>query len=101
MRARSSRRWSDSAIRPSGATGCSGTPLRSPARRLIKGSAGSGGVAAVQPVGLGVELSLATGQITLLGLELQLRLRLGRGRGRRAPARVRRLVVIVHQALGL
>src|SRR5690242_11949967 len=78
IRARSSRRWSDSAIRPSGPTGCWGLPLRSPARRLIKGTVGSGGVAAVQPLGLGVELRLAAGQVALLGLELQLRLRLCR-----------------------
>src|SRR3954462_7175665 len=93
MRARSSRRWSDSAIRPSGPTGCSGLPLRSPARRLIKGTAASGGVAAVGPLGFSVQLPLPIGQVALLGLELQLGLGLQRvGSG---------LLVVVHQALGL
>src|SRR4051794_33793826 len=102
-RARSSRRWSDSAIRPSGPTGCCGLPRRSPARRLIKGSATSGGVAAVQPLGLRVQLGLTLGEVALLGLELELRLRLGGGGlgGGRLGRRVRSLVVVVHQALGL
>ena len=38
-----------------------------------RGAARSGGVAAVEPLGLGVELGLALGQVALLGLELELR----------------------------
>src|SRR4051812_19172682 len=92
IRALSSRRWSERAIRPSGPTGCCGLPLRSPAKRLINRGR-SGGVAAVQLLGLRVELGLPLGQIALPGFELELRL------GARGVRRV--VVVIVHQPLGL
>src|SRR3954447_17060798 len=92
IRALSSRRWSERAIRPSGPTGCCGPPLRKPARRLIKDEGGSGGIAAVEPLRLGVQLGLARGEVALARLELELSLAL-RGRGL--------VVVVVHQALGL
>src|SRR4051794_3062944 len=84
MRARSSRRWSESTIRPSSPTGWAGFPERSRYRPLSAKSA-------VVLVGLGV---LGPGRL------LRGRRKLGGGRrdGRR---RGRLVLLVVAQALGL
>src|SRR6478736_6332856 len=97
-RARSSRRWSASAIRPSGPTGWCGRPRsRSTRPATDNRGAGSGVVVAAQALALGVELGLASVEVGLLpGPQLPL---LGGGRARRAAGVAVR--VVVGEALGL
>src|SRR3954454_11263300 len=96
-RARSSRKWSDSAIRPSGPTGLRGlprststTPTMDTDRAALAQVSSGGGVVATCRVALGRLPRLE--RLTLGGLlRLELALRLG----------LDRLVIVVVQALGL
>src|SRR4051794_29592650 len=95
-RARSSRKWSDSGILPSGPTGLRGLPRRTsttPTMDIGEGARAqtpSGGVVATRGLALGGLLGLE--RLALGGLSsLQLSLRVGRGLA----------VVVLAQTLGL